>query len=161
MNGFRCNVTGTTFMVPVATSRVPRRCRADPDFRKPDAAPWNCAYDILATGGEQRASLISLPPLPSLFLTHSTKSHGRHIHTDVRRRARSALLPRLVRLRGRRAGGHIRWSPAGVRRAGCVDGVCGAQEGLGDDEYARAGGTCDCDCGWAPGLECVFIIERS
>ena len=44
MNGFRCNITGATSTVPIATSRVPRRCGADPDFKKPDAAPWNCTY---------------------------------------------------------------------------------------------------------------------
>ena len=44
MNGFRCNVTGATSDVPVAKPQVARRCGADPDFGKPDAAPGNCTY---------------------------------------------------------------------------------------------------------------------
>ncbi|KAI5117029.1 hypothetical protein M0805_001545 [Coniferiporia weirii] len=44
MNGYRCQVTGATSTTPVATSRVARRCGADPDFSKPDAAAWNCTY---------------------------------------------------------------------------------------------------------------------
>ncbi|KAH8109897.1 hypothetical protein DFH11DRAFT_1810088 [Phellopilus nigrolimitatus] len=44
MNGYRCNVTGASAQTPIATSRLARRCGADPDFGKPDAAPWNCTY---------------------------------------------------------------------------------------------------------------------
>ncbi|THH09276.1 hypothetical protein EW145_g2125 [Phellinidium pouzarii] len=44
MNAYRCVVNGATSTVPLATSRIPRRCGADPDFGKPNAAPWNCTY---------------------------------------------------------------------------------------------------------------------
>ena len=44
MNGFRCNITGSTSTVPLAKSQVPRRCGADPAFNKADAVPGNCTY---------------------------------------------------------------------------------------------------------------------
>ena len=44
MNGFQCNITGSTSNVPLATAQVPRRCGADPDNGKPNAAPGNCTY---------------------------------------------------------------------------------------------------------------------
>ncbi|KAI0775035.1 hypothetical protein BD413DRAFT_603061 [Trametes elegans] len=44
MNGFKCNITGSTSDVPLAKSQVARRCGADPDNGKPDAAPGNCTY---------------------------------------------------------------------------------------------------------------------
>ena len=44
MNGFRCNITGSTSAVPLAKPKVPRRCGADPAFDKPDASPGNCTY---------------------------------------------------------------------------------------------------------------------
>jgi len=44
MNGFKCNVTNSTSAVPVARSRVPRRCGADPSNNKMQSAPGNCTY---------------------------------------------------------------------------------------------------------------------
>ncbi|KAI0749618.1 hypothetical protein C8Q80DRAFT_635313 [Daedaleopsis nitida] len=44
MNGFKCNVTGSASVIPIAKPKVPRRCGADPDYGKPDAAPGNCTY---------------------------------------------------------------------------------------------------------------------
>ncbi|GBE89992.1 hypothetical protein SCP_1800140 [Sparassis crispa] len=44
MNGFRCNITGSTSSVALATSQVARRCGADPANGKPNAAPGNCTY---------------------------------------------------------------------------------------------------------------------
>ncbi|TFK35612.1 hypothetical protein BDQ12DRAFT_635058 [Crucibulum laeve] len=44
MNGFKCNVTGSTSTVPVAKSQVPRRCGADTDNQKLQSAPGNCTY---------------------------------------------------------------------------------------------------------------------
>ena len=44
MNGFKCNITGSTSDVPLAKPQVPRRCGADPDYGKADAAPGNCTY---------------------------------------------------------------------------------------------------------------------
>ncbi|KAH9902607.1 hypothetical protein C8Q73DRAFT_11878 [Cubamyces lactineus] len=44
MTGFKCNVTGSTSNVPLAKPQVPRRCGADPDNGKPNAAPGNCTY---------------------------------------------------------------------------------------------------------------------
>jgi hypothetical protein len=44
MNGFKCNVTGSTSNVALAQPQVPRRCGADPDFQKLDAVPGNCTY---------------------------------------------------------------------------------------------------------------------
>ncbi|PIL29836.1 transporter [Ganoderma sinense ZZ0214-1] len=44
MNGFRCNITGSTSDVPLATAQVPRRCGADAANGKPDAVPGNCTY---------------------------------------------------------------------------------------------------------------------
>ncbi|KAI0833672.1 hypothetical protein BC628DRAFT_1308198 [Trametes gibbosa] len=44
MNGFKCNVTGSTSNTPLAKPQLPRRCGADPDFGKPDAVPGNCTY---------------------------------------------------------------------------------------------------------------------
>ncbi|KAI0648942.1 hypothetical protein C8Q79DRAFT_948006 [Trametes meyenii] len=43
MNGFKCNITGSTSDVPLAKPQLPRRCGADPDNKKP-AAPGNCTY---------------------------------------------------------------------------------------------------------------------
>ncbi|KAI0749839.1 hypothetical protein C8Q80DRAFT_1101672 [Daedaleopsis nitida] len=42
MNGFRCNITGSSSTVPLAEPKVPRRCGADPDFI--EASPGNCTY---------------------------------------------------------------------------------------------------------------------
>ncbi|KAH9847531.1 hypothetical protein C2E23DRAFT_907078 [Lenzites betulinus] len=44
MTGFKCNVTGSTSDVPLAAPQVPRRCGADPDNGKNEAAPGNCTY---------------------------------------------------------------------------------------------------------------------
>jgi len=44
MNGFRCNVTGSTSTIPVAQSKLARRCGADPTNQKPHSAPGNCTY---------------------------------------------------------------------------------------------------------------------
>jgi len=44
MNGFKCNITGSTSIVPVARSKVPRRCGADPTNNKLQSAPANCTY---------------------------------------------------------------------------------------------------------------------
>ena len=44
MNGFKCNVTGSTSTVPVAQSKVARRCGADPKNGKPHSVPGNCTY---------------------------------------------------------------------------------------------------------------------
>ena len=44
MNGFKCNVTGSTSTVPLATSKVARRCGADPANQKMQSVPGNCTY---------------------------------------------------------------------------------------------------------------------
>ncbi|KZT07581.1 uncharacterized protein LAESUDRAFT_724528 [Laetiporus sulphureus 93-53] len=44
MNGFRCNVTGSTSDVALATPQLARRCGADPDNGKADAVPGNCTF---------------------------------------------------------------------------------------------------------------------
>ncbi|KAH8100774.1 hypothetical protein BXZ70DRAFT_971902 [Cristinia sonorae] len=44
MNGFKCNVTGSTSDVPLARPQVPRRCGADPDNNVAQATPGNCTY---------------------------------------------------------------------------------------------------------------------
>ncbi|EJF64694.1 hypothetical protein BD309DRAFT_569379 [Dichomitus squalens] len=44
MNGYRCNVTGSTSKVSLAEPKLPRRCGADPQFGKPHAVPGNCTY---------------------------------------------------------------------------------------------------------------------
>ncbi|KAJ7116550.1 hypothetical protein C8R44DRAFT_739251 [Mycena epipterygia] len=44
MNGFKCNVTGTTSTVPIAAPKVPRRCGSDSANGKWHAAPGNCTY---------------------------------------------------------------------------------------------------------------------
>ncbi|PSR74247.1 hypothetical protein PHLCEN_2v9991 [Hermanssonia centrifuga] len=44
MNGFRCNVTGSTSSVALAEPQVARRCGADPANGKMQAAPGNCTY---------------------------------------------------------------------------------------------------------------------
>jgi hypothetical protein len=44
MNGFQCRVTNSTSTVGLATSKVARRCGADPANKKPDAVPGNCTY---------------------------------------------------------------------------------------------------------------------
>ena len=44
MTGFKCNVTGSTSNVPVATSQVARRCGADPKNGVMNATPGNCTY---------------------------------------------------------------------------------------------------------------------
>ncbi|PCH42401.1 hypothetical protein WOLCODRAFT_120494 [Wolfiporia cocos MD-104 SS10] len=44
MNGFRCNVTGATSEVPLATPQLPRRCGADPANGRMEADLGNCTY---------------------------------------------------------------------------------------------------------------------
>jgi len=44
MNGFKCNVTGSTSTVSLATSKVARRCGADPANQKMQSVPGNCTY---------------------------------------------------------------------------------------------------------------------
>ena len=44
MNGFKCNVTGSTSTVPLAKPAVPRRCGADPPNRVMNPTPGNCTY---------------------------------------------------------------------------------------------------------------------
>jgi len=44
MNGFKCDVTGSTSTVAIATPQAPRRCGADPKFDKPAAVPGNCTF---------------------------------------------------------------------------------------------------------------------
>ena len=44
MNGFQCNVTNSNSNVALATSKVARRCGADPANGKPEAVPGNCTY---------------------------------------------------------------------------------------------------------------------
>ncbi|KDR78641.1 hypothetical protein GALMADRAFT_223898 [Galerina marginata CBS 339.88] len=44
MNGFKCNITGSTSTAPVAKSQLARRCGADPPNQKLQAAPANCTY---------------------------------------------------------------------------------------------------------------------
>ncbi|CAL1716077.1 unnamed protein product [Somion occarium] len=44
MNGFRCNVTGSTSSVPIAKPQVARRCGDDPDNGIMRATPGNCTY---------------------------------------------------------------------------------------------------------------------
>ena len=44
MNGFKCNVTGSTSTVPLAKPAVPRRCGADPANRVMNPTPGNCTY---------------------------------------------------------------------------------------------------------------------
>ncbi|CCM02225.1 uncharacterized protein FIBRA_04305 [Fibroporia radiculosa] len=44
MNGFRCNVSGSTSTVSLAAPQVARRCGADPANGRPEASPGNCTY---------------------------------------------------------------------------------------------------------------------
>uniref|UniRef100_A0A8H7XLC7 Uncharacterized protein n=1 Tax=Psilocybe cubensis TaxID=181762 RepID=A0A8H7XLC7_PSICU len=44
MNGFRCNVTGSTSNAPVAQSKLPRRCGIDLPNKKLQDVPANCTY---------------------------------------------------------------------------------------------------------------------
>jgi hypothetical protein len=44
MNGFQCRITNSTSSVGLATSKVARRCGADPANGKPSAVPGNCTY---------------------------------------------------------------------------------------------------------------------
>ncbi|KAJ7432516.1 hypothetical protein B0H11DRAFT_2125771 [Mycena galericulata] len=44
MNGFKCNITGSTSSVPLAAPKVPRRCGSDSANGKWHAAPGNCTY---------------------------------------------------------------------------------------------------------------------
>ncbi|KAG5645302.1 hypothetical protein DXG03_006491 [Asterophora parasitica] len=45
MNGFKCNVTGSSPQAPaLATPKVPRRCGADPENFKLQNVPGNCTY---------------------------------------------------------------------------------------------------------------------
>ncbi|THU83384.1 hypothetical protein K435DRAFT_784205 [Dendrothele bispora CBS 962.96] len=44
MNGFKCNVTGSTSDVPLAKPQIPRRCGSDPSFNRQNSIPANCTY---------------------------------------------------------------------------------------------------------------------
>ena len=48
MNGFKCNVTGSTSSSPVAKPQLARRCGADPQNGKPQSSPGNCTYGAKA-----------------------------------------------------------------------------------------------------------------
>jgi hypothetical protein len=48
MNGFKCNITGSTSDVPLAEPKVPRRCGKDPENQKFADAPGNCTYGAKA-----------------------------------------------------------------------------------------------------------------
>ncbi|KAI0926218.1 hypothetical protein AcV5_008732 [Taiwanofungus camphoratus] len=42
MNGFKCNVTGSTSNTPIGQPALARRCGADPTNGRPNATPGNC-----------------------------------------------------------------------------------------------------------------------
>lgn len=44
MNGFRCNVTGSTSNVALATPQLPRRCGIDTTNKVTNPTPGNCTY---------------------------------------------------------------------------------------------------------------------
>lgn len=44
MNGFKCNITGSTSNVALAQPKVPRRCGADPANGVMNPTPGNCTY---------------------------------------------------------------------------------------------------------------------
>ena len=44
MNGFRCNITGSTSNVALAKPQVARRCGKDPENGKAQDVPGNCTY---------------------------------------------------------------------------------------------------------------------
>ncbi|KAK7461845.1 hypothetical protein VKT23_008274 [Stygiomarasmius scandens] len=44
MNGFKCNITGSTSDVALAKPQVPRRCGSDPSFNRQNNIPANCTY---------------------------------------------------------------------------------------------------------------------
>ncbi|KAI0703782.1 hypothetical protein BC835DRAFT_1317579 [Cytidiella melzeri] len=48
MNGFQCNITGSTSDVPVAEPQLARRCGADPSNGQTQASPGNCTYGAKA-----------------------------------------------------------------------------------------------------------------
>lgn len=77
------------------------------------------AADLLAAEGGEHCASLCLSLLFPLSLDQLIRIQLTHLYgTVVRRRARTAVLPRLriVRLRGRRAGGHLRrLGPAGDR----------------------------------------------
>jgi hypothetical protein len=68
MNGFKCNVTGSTSTAPVATSKLARRCGADPANNKMQAAPANCTYGAKTPfyWFNNERNNVSLPPGPRI-----------------------------------------------------------------------------------------------
>ena len=44
MDGFKCQVTGSTSKTSLAVAKVPRRCGADPQRGVMNATPGNCTY---------------------------------------------------------------------------------------------------------------------
>ena len=65
MNGFKCNVTGSTSNFALAKSKVARRCGPDPDNGKKQFAPANCTYGAKTPfyWFNNEKNNVSLPPL--------------------------------------------------------------------------------------------------
>ena len=106
MNGFRCQVTGSTSNVSLAPAKVPRRCGADPQRGVVDTTPGNCTCGAkqpfywfqwernnVCFSPRQTFGVVSL----ILFL----------FTVDIRRRLFSALLLGPLQLQRRLAGRHL------------------------------------------------------
>jgi hypothetical protein len=89
MNGFKCNVTGSTSNVALARPQVPRRCGADPDFQKLDAVPGNCTYGAKQPFYWFQAEANNACPFfpPRTFRSHKasrcSKTHLHHLSTTI------------------------------------------------------------------------------
>ena len=85
MNGFRCNITGSTSNVPLAKAQVPRRCGADPADGKVDAVPGNCTYGAKQPfywfQKEDNNVSLSMPPFGVIAIIDHLRSLNR---VDVR-----------------------------------------------------------------------------
>lgn len=113
MNGYRCNVTGSTSTVPVAQSKVARRCGTDEPNNKLLSVPSNCTY-----GAKQPFYWFNKEQNNVRAVNHHSASP--HVilkfPPDVRRHLLPALIPRPVQLPRRSAGRYFRGL---VRHSSC------------------------------------------
>lgn len=85
MNGFKCKVTNSTSNVALAKPQLPRRCGADPNNGRPEAAPGNCTYGakqpfywLQQEHNNVRQTLFLLKRLLTCFIRYSKDTMPRH-----------------------------------------------------------------------------------
>lgn len=110
MNGFQCRITNATSTVGLATSKLARRCGADPANGKPNAVPGNCTYGakqpLYWLQAEQNnvsilSSFVSMPPLTIALRCRCLKEHTPLLFTTISTTSRTARRTTFSKIRTR------------------------------------------------------------